>query len=536
MRKYINIFLGLFLLSPIIYLFGLPLYQSLTSVKLDVIKHFETNLPTEILVDNKNEVFLKVDEFITIRHKVLNKSLDKFETFCELLDKDGKVLDGSYYEYANNLNIESNRKTSTYTILRKFIKDNPYGVYLKDIDNEFLEKKIDNFKESTKIRLEFLKRKYKNKFLIDKKEYSFKKILDTFLYTYDAKQFLKNDLIQADIDEGIYKFRELTLNKTHSKYGGDFDAKPNLWNSVVDKIFYDEPLQNYYIYVFNLENNNKFKSLHSKSKKIVIDILIQSLIAHRVGMFNTHLQYLGINQYIGDSILNNIDNMITKSVDIITKSVELNNITDKQIITTLKKYAEAEGYGFRLKRNEKLVHGFVGTYKYGKKKIVITYSKPELNFECRGCASSISFFLLNNKGDILKSYINVLQVGRFGEFPSKNYFKVINIGKNDLAISLDLYDDGQGYSQEYRHIYLLNIDKCALIFNEQIAADDSGALEPSKESWKANVLIQKNRSKNNFFIISVEKSGIKDFKKFKEKNDFYYNGIKYIKKSEKILN
>ncbi len=529
MRKYINIFLGLFLLSPIIYLFGLPLYQSLTSVKSDVIKHLETKLPMEIFVDNKDEVFFKVDEFITIRHKVLNKSLDKFENFCELLDKDGKVLDGYYYEYANSLNIESNRETSTYTILRKFIEDNPYGVYLKDIDNEFLEKKIDNFEESTKTRLEFLKRKYKNKFLIDKKEYSFKKILDTFLYTYDAKQFLKDDLIQADIDEGIYKFRKLTLNKTHSKYSGDFDAMPELWDSVVNKTFYDKPLPNYYISVFDLKNNNKFKSLHSKSKKIVIDILVQSLIAHRVEMFFISLEYIGVNKYIGNSILNDIDYMITKSV-------ELNSITENQIINELKIYGESKGYGFRLKRNEKLIHGFVGTYKYGKKKIVITYSKPELNFECRVCASSMSFFLLNNKGDILKSYINVLRVGRFGDFPSKNYFKVISIGKNDLAISLDLYADGQGYSEEYRYIYLLNIDRCALIFNEQTEADDSGALEPSKESWKANVLIQKNKLKNNFFIISVEKSGIKDFKKYKEKNDFYYDGIKYIKKSEKILN
>ncbi len=326
MRKYINIFLGLFLLSPIIYLFGLPLYQSLISVKSDVVKHLETRLPTEIVVDNKDEVFFKVDEFITIRHKVLNKSLDKFEEFCELLDKDGKVLDGSYYEYANSLNIESNRETSTYTILRKFIEDNPYGVYLKDIDDEFLEKKIDNFEESTKTRLEFLKRKYKNKFLIAETEYSFKNILDTFLYTYAAKQFLENDLMQVDIDEGIYKFRELTLNKTHSKYDLDFDAKPNLWKSVVNKVFYNKPLQDYYIDVFDLKNNNKFKSLHYKSKLIIVHILVQALTAHRVGKIYTNLEYLAINQYIGNSTLKNIDSMITTGID------KLEILEDKQSI------------------------------------------------------------------------------------------------------------------------------------------------------------------------------------------------------------
>ena len=232
-----------------------------------------------------------------------------------MLKKDGIIIDDSYYNYANILNIDFNKKTSTHTILQTFKKDNPYGVYLSEKDEEFLEKKINNFKKSTRKRLEFLKRKHKNGFLVDKKEYTFEDILDIFVYTYDAKKFLKNALKQSDIDEGIAKFKKLTLNKTHSKYSGNFDAKPNLWKSVVNKTFYDKPLENYYVSVFDLKNNNKFKSLNSKSKILITDILAQSLTAHRVGKVYINLEYFGINKYISKSILNKIDNMITISVE-----------------------------------------------------------------------------------------------------------------------------------------------------------------------------------------------------------------------------
>jgi len=57
MKKDLNIFLELFVLSPIIYIFGFLLYGSILDAK---IQNLETKFPVKIIVDNKEEVFLRL--------------------------------------------------------------------------------------------------------------------------------------------------------------------------------------------------------------------------------------------------------------------------------------------------------------------------------------------------------------------------------------------------------------------------------------------------------------------------------------------
>ena len=314
MRKYINIFLGLFLLSPIIYLFGLPFYQSLISVKSAVIKSLEIKLPTEIIVNNKEDIFSNIEEFITIRQKAIKKSLSKFEQYCEIINKEEEITDGSYYKYANILNAENNKKTSTYYILEEFKDNNPYGAYLKKEDEEYFDNKINTIEEDIERELKFLKRKYKNGLKIHNKEYSFKNVYKTFLYTYDAKIFLDDYIQQSDIDTGIKRFKELTLYKSTTSYGSVFAAIPELWNSVINKTEYNKPLMNYYLSAFDKMNNENFKSLKNKSRLIVINILNQEMILRRQGQIFIDLEYFGINDYIGSITLKKISNMIDTSL------------------------------------------------------------------------------------------------------------------------------------------------------------------------------------------------------------------------------
>jgi len=320
MRKYINIILGLVVTLVITFLVGIYSYdKELFLPVISTIDKQVNRFPTEISVDNKDEIFLKIDEFITIREKVLSKSLETFEKYCESIKQDGKITDGSYYKYANALNIEKNYTTSTYNILKKFKDESPYGAYLKEEDEEYFYKKIDLMEDNNKRKLEFLKRKYKDGFAVYKKKYSFENILDKFLYTYDAKDFLETNLEQSDIDDSIYKFRELTLNETKTSYGTVFKAIPELWNSVINKTEYKKPLMSYYLSSFNTIDNKNFKALNRKSKLIVVKILNQGLLARRFGQVFIDLEYFGINDFIGIKTLNKISNMIDISLSNIDK-------------------------------------------------------------------------------------------------------------------------------------------------------------------------------------------------------------------------
>lgn len=270
------------------------------------------NYPFKIEVTNSNNVVQKIDNFIDTRKSVIVKSLNKFEMLVNELSKQGYVDDINLYDYGYILYLENHKQYSTDKIVKNFIKNSPYGVYVTKNDKEYLNKKIDDLENIIKQKITFLKRKYKNGIKTSKNNYKIYKLIKYFTYAKVSKEFLNNRLTQDDIDEAMLCLKYKTLNITKTSYGSEFKALPDFWESIKNKTVYSDGIANYYLMIFNFSKNKYYYRL--KYKSLVLDILKQLISAWRYGYIYTDLEELGINDYIGkNSIFLQIDKMITQS-------------------------------------------------------------------------------------------------------------------------------------------------------------------------------------------------------------------------------
>lgn len=218
---------------------------------------------------------------------------------------------------------------------------------------------------------------------------------------------------------------------------------------------------------------------------------------------------------------------------------QIDRFLENKILNALKQFEKTNTYGFTLTDDLgaiDLKHELIGIYdipyagKHGK--LGLAYTNSERNNDCHACSPRISFFLFvmnNGQWGLEVSDINAESIGSWGNPPSKDAFKVIEIGKDIYGIVIDTSYGNQGCFSDYRAIYQPMNGKFKEIFSDEIAYDSTAFGTATNSSWKSNFAFR--QSNGYLYDIIMRSNGTKDGVSFKKETIYKFDGTKYYSSS-----
>ena len=198
----------------------------------------------------------------------------------------------------------------------------------------------------------------------------------------------------------------------------------------------------------------------------------------------------------------------------------------------LKKFEENSSTGFTFPNAPdgiNLNHELVGLFDFSYYGRMYTLGITSTNYkgnDCHCCSPRISFFLFavnNFKWRLQLSDIDSFSMGSWGSPPSKDQFKIIEIGKGLSAVSLDTGSGGQGFYEDRKLIFFCILGEFQKIFSETIGENGFGGLVDT--DWESTFVFKKNDG--FLYDIVVSSKGIIDSHFFKKETTYKFDGTKY---------
>jgi hypothetical protein len=310
------------------------------------------NYPTKIEGASKENVVNAIDEFIDKRTEFVKTSLSKFEKILDNFTEEGFVANSRDYDYGYVLYSELNKKLSTKTNVRIFIKNAPEGVYVTENDQKYFDKKLEEIEKSIDKEINYLKRKYKNGIKGKNLDYSVSSLLKTYKVIRIAKSFVDDNITQKDINEIVTNFKYKTFNETVTTYGTTFKPIPEFWNETKNAEHNLSNVPYYYkSQIFTFSKNQTYHELDKDVQIKINDILDEVLFTWRAGYVYVRLEETGINDYFGYSIFSKINKMYSNAF----QTLEEKNITTKNYFPLWRKeeYTSKNGAIFIIREYKK---------------------------------------------------------------------------------------------------------------------------------------------------------------------------------------
>lgn len=207
---------------------------------------------------------------------------------------------------------------------------------------------------------------------------------------------------------------------------------------------------------------------------------------------------------------------------------------ENQTLAALQKYGKAQQYGFQ--KTELLRHDILGFYNYKyldrEAQLVIAYTKPIKNYECHACAPKLSFFVFGEKGgqyEMMISQINALSFGSWGDSPSRDEIKVVELGKDSFGFTIEGGGTGQGWNQESINIFLPIEGKFQQVLYVETSSNNGGTGSDVITDWTSTISYKEGSG--TLYDIVVQTSGVDDNKKFSKTTTYIFDGKKYVSAS-----
>ncbi len=237
---------------------------------------------------------------------------------------------------------------------------------------------------------------------------------------------------------------------------------------------------------------------------------------------------------------------IEKEESAAPKTLVWNNEKAKMIVLNkLKKYGGAKKYGYKdiVKKhgNISMKHSIYGVFPFAQSakeyRLVATSTTTIKHNNTRGSGvARLSFFvfaLTDGEWVLMYNHINAGRYSHFGYPPDAKDVKLIDVGKDQVALALKNYMSTQGYGHETITLYLIDEDKTKeILFSEEISSDDDGANDPPQTSWKATLEFDKKGTP--LYDLILHKVGLENKKQIDVKVVYKYDGDKYVKQEQQV--
>jgi len=216
-------------------------------------------------------------------------------------------------------------------------------------------------------------------------------------------------------------------------------------------------------------------------------------------------------------------------------SLHASSSATKNIIKNLTQYGNAQKYGFRKKGklSHKILYSYDFNYQDKKSKLIVASTNLIDKGDSHVDAPKMSFFISTNNKLVL-SDINAFFAGQWGDAPSKEDFKPVQLGKNNFGFIFKSFGSGQGWFEETISIYYPMEGQFKLIFIFDKSLDNGGTSSPIITNWTTQINYKNNN--NSWYDISTHKKGVESNNKINTTEYYQFNGKKYVKSQNMTSN
>lgn len=202
------------------------------------------------------------------------------------------------------------------------------------------------------------------------------------------------------------------------------------------------------------------------------------------------------------------------------------NELDKVVFEEFNSYEKDYNFFDNAKNNE-AKHNLLKQYELSENELLLLYETTRDDFVCHSCAPNISWFYFKceNSRWVLKNKI-INSEGSMGSWGKSVVPELIKVDKNLFIFKYIFGYMGQGVLQENLYLHSFSNGEFNEIFEYLITYDDTGTGYKLESNWKSKFSFIKKT--NQYPDLIIERSGLENSNKFKEKKVYKFIDGKYI--------